>query len=98
MAPEAKPGILVAAMVGCIRLYQRATRWLPPVCRFHPTCSHYAIEALAVHGPWRGLRLAVWRILRCNPLCQGGLDPVPPRVGGAPPSDVHPTGTDNSAL
>ena len=49
----------------------------PPTCRFHPTCSAYAIEALELHGFWRGVGLTLWRILRCQPLCKGGLDPVP---------------------
>lgn len=46
-------------------------------CRFHPTCSSYARIAIARFGPWRGSVLAAWRILRCQPLCEGGLDPVP---------------------
>jgi len=48
-------------------------------CRFHPTCSDYAAQALRVHGPIRGTGLAVWRLLRCNPWNAGGNDPVPPR-------------------
>lgn len=61
-----------------IRAYQRwISPILPPSCRFYPSCSHYAAEALQVHGPLRGLGLAAWRILRCNPLCEGGMDPVP---------------------
>ncbi|MBN8734989.1 MAG: membrane protein insertion efficiency factor YidD [Xanthomonadales bacterium] len=48
-------------------------------CRFHPTCSTYARIAIARFGPWRGSLLAAWRILRCQPLCEGGLDPVPER-------------------
>jgi len=46
-------------------------------CRFHPTCSSYARVAIARFGPARGTLLAVWRILRCQPLCTGGFDPVP---------------------
>ncbi len=46
-------------------------------CRFHPTCSTYARIAIARFGPWRGGVLAAWRILRCQPLCEGGMDPVP---------------------
>ncbi|MCQ2440347.1 MAG: membrane protein insertion efficiency factor YidD [Clostridia bacterium] len=48
-----------------------------PCCRFTPSCSAYAIEALSVHGPVKGTAYAVWRILRCNPFCRGGYDPVP---------------------
>lgn len=46
-------------------------------CRFHPTCSHYAAEAVATHGAWRGGWLAVRRLVRCTPLSAGGMDPVP---------------------
>ncbi len=50
-----------------------------PRCRFRPTCSEYAIEAINVHGALKGSFLAVKRILRCNPLFKGGYDPVPPK-------------------
>ena len=49
----------------------------PPACRFTPTCSEYAKQALKKHGPVKGLALAVWRILRCNPWGGSGYDPVP---------------------
>ena len=63
-----------------IRLYKKLiSPMLGNNCRFHPTCSKYAIGALRVHGPVKGLLLAVWRILRCNPYGHAGLDPVPPK-------------------
>jgi hypothetical protein len=49
---------------------------LPPACRFTPTCSHYAIEAIQRHGSLKGSILAAYRILRCHPFCSGGFDPV----------------------
>jgi putative membrane protein insertion efficiency factor len=61
-----------------VRAYQLVVRpILPPACRFVPSCSDYAIEALREHGAWRGLVLAGWRLLRCNPFSAGGYDPVP---------------------
>ena len=48
-----------------------------PCCRFTPTCSAYAIEAIQKRGAFVGTLLSIWRILRCNPLCKGGYDPVP---------------------
>lgn len=65
-------------MIACIRFYQK---FLSPLkrthCKFTPTCSQYAIEALQKHGIWKGSLLAIWRILRCNPFSYGGYDPVP---------------------
>jgi uncharacterized protein len=61
-----------------IRGYQKIiSPMLPPSCRFHPTCSEYGYEAIQKHGVIKGGGLAVWRILRCNPFCKGGYDPVP---------------------
>ena len=48
-----------------------------PCCRFTPTCSEYALEAYQKYGFFKGTALSVWRILRCNPFCKGGYDPVP---------------------
>lgn len=55
--------------------YRRfVSRWLPPACRFHPSCSHYAVLTLAQHRPPVALALTTWRLLRCQPLSRGGLD------------------------
>lgn len=61
-----------------IRLYKRwLSPLLPPACRFHPSCSVYALQALEKHGAFKGLRLTLWRLLRCQPFHPGGFDPVP---------------------
>ena len=61
-----------------IKFYQRFISPLtPPVCRFTPTCSAYAVEAIRKHGPFKGLWLAIKRIARCNPWGGSGYDPVP---------------------
>ena len=65
-------------LVLAVRGYQVAlSPLLPPACRYYPTCSQYAIDALERHGALRGSWLAVRRILRCHPLRPGGYDPVP---------------------
>ncbi|HKX53499.1 MAG TPA: membrane protein insertion efficiency factor YidD [Nitrosospira sp.] len=65
-------------IIAFIRLYQYClSPFLGPSCRFSPSCSHYACEALARHGAGRGIILSVWRIVRCNPWSRGGYDPVP---------------------
>jgi len=71
--------ILGRAFAWPVRLYRRYLSPLkPPMCRFAPTCSQYAIEALETHGLFKGSALALWRIARCQPFCKGGHDPVPP--------------------
>ncbi|WP_017624931.1 membrane protein insertion efficiency factor YidD [Nocardiopsis chromatogenes] len=77
-----RPRPLARVLIVPIRGYQRFISPLfPPVCRFYPSCSAYAVQALQEHGALRGLWLAVRRIARCHPFHPGGLDPVPPRAG-----------------
>jgi hypothetical protein len=66
-------------LIGLIRFYQRYLSALKghATCKYVPTCSQYAIEALEKHGLIKGSLLAMWRILRCNPFSKGGYDPVP---------------------
>jgi len=72
--------VAVAVLLAPIRLYQRfLSPALPRRCKYEPTCSAYAVEAIRDVGPLRGLILASWRLLRCNPLSDGGLDPVSER-------------------
>jgi putative membrane protein insertion efficiency factor len=60
-----------------LRGYKRlVSPLLPQSCRFVPTCSEYAMDAIEKHGVAKGVARAAWRLLRCNPLCRGGLDPV----------------------
>ena len=66
------------AVVFLIKFYRKfISPYKKACCRFTPTCSQYAIEAITVHGAFKGSLLAIWRIIRCNPLCKGGYDPVP---------------------
>lgn len=74
------------ALIGLIRIYQHTLSPALPVltlgrcgCRFSPTCSHYAVEAIRTRGVVTGVALAVVRLLKCTPLHPGGFDPVPPR-------------------
>jgi putative membrane protein insertion efficiency factor len=68
-----------SGLLAVVRFYQRAiSPALPPRCRFYPTCSAYAVEAIERHGAGRGSRLALWRILKCAPWHRGGVDLVPP--------------------
>lgn len=65
-------------LTAIIRAYRYlVSPWLGPHCRFHPTCSQYALTALELHGAWRGSWLALSRVGRCHPWHAGGLDPVP---------------------
>ena len=74
--------MMTRLLLALIAFYRR---WLSPAlhmlspgrCKFVPTCSEYAAQAIATHGPLRGCVLALWRLLRCHPFTPGGLDPVP---------------------
>jgi hypothetical protein len=72
--------IATAVLLAPIRAYQR---WIspavPPRCRYYPTCSNYAVEAIRELGPVRGSILAAWRVLRCNPFSHGGVDELKDR-------------------
>ena len=72
--------LFVWVLVGLIRIYQLSiSKLIGPVCRYYPSCSHYGLQAVQVHGAGKGSLLAAWRILRCNPWSQGGIDEVPSR-------------------
>ena len=88
--------------MGVLRVPDVYRRWLSPLlhsisgisgaCRFQPTCSEYAVMAVAQHGLFYGSTLALWRLLRCNPFGRGGFDPVPGTYipsTGQPPSPPH---------
>jgi putative membrane protein insertion efficiency factor len=71
---------------GVFRAYKRlVSPFLPRACRFHPTCSEYAAQAVENHGVLKGSALAVFRLLRCNPWSAGGFDPVPTATTAAAP-------------
>lgn len=81
-------GVAATVAVGLVRVYQNTASPLLPVllgpgcgCRFYPTCSHYAAEALSTHGLVRGGILAARRLMKCTPLHPGGNDPVPASPG-----------------
>ncbi len=67
-----------AVLITLIRMYQLMLSPINPTCcRYYPSCSNYAIDAIRVHGPLRGVLLGAWRIMRCNPWSAGGADPIP---------------------
>ena len=69
------------ALMALVRAYRYWLKpWLGNACRFEPTCSAYALQALQDHGAAKGGALTVGRLLRCHPWCAGGLDPVPERL------------------
>lgn len=67
-------------LLGLVKVYRLTlSGWLGGQCRFYPTCSHYAEDAIRTHGALKGSAMAVWRIARCGPFTGGGVDHVPPR-------------------
>ncbi|WP_461304857.1 membrane protein insertion efficiency factor YidD [Aureisphaera sp.] len=73
--------ILIAPFIALIRVYQKVISPIfPSTCRYQPTCSHYAVEALQTHGLWSGMRLATKRIFSCHPWGGSGYDPVPSKT------------------
>lgn len=75
-APPRSPSPLARLLLALIGLYQRTALLRQPRCRFHPTCSQYAVDSIRVHGAVRGLGYAIARIAKCHPWHPGGLDPV----------------------
>jgi uncharacterized protein len=83
--------LLTWFFIGLISLYRLViSPILGPTCRYYPSCSAYGLESMHVHGGVKGLILTSWRLLRCNPLSGGGLDPVPDRGQWRP--DILPNG------
>jgi uncharacterized protein len=78
MTPAPGPGLAARLLMAPIRAWRLVSTRLPPRCRFYPSCSAYALEALQEHGAGRGTWLAARRVGRCHPFHPGGLDPVPP--------------------
>jgi len=76
-------------LAGTFRAYKRVVSpLLPPACRFHPTCSEYAAQAVEIHGALKGSALAAGRLLRCHPWSEGGFDPVPTATASTAPPRV----------
>jgi uncharacterized protein len=78
-ADDRRPSLLARLLLGVVHLYRLTAAVRTPRCRFLPSCSTYAVEALRVHGAFRGTWLALRRVGRCHPWNPGGIDPVPPR-------------------
>jgi len=80
-----------SVLIGALEIYKRwISPLLPRACRYEPSCSEYARDAVELHGARRGSGMALLRLLRCNPFSRGGFDPVPPPAGKQ-------TGSENDA-
>ena len=85
---SSRPGPVARVLLWMLDFYQKGISPLtPPSCRFQPSCSSYAVEAVRLHGAGKGSLLAVWRVLRCGPWTPGGWDPVPEPRGPSPPDE-----------
>lgn len=79
-------------LIGFLRLYRAFISPLyGQVCRYHPSCSAYALDAVRIHGSLKGVWLALRRLTRCHPWAAGGYDPVPPAPGGPAAAPDHPS-------
>jgi len=81
--------VAVTVLLSPVHLWRLTVAVRQPRCRFYPSCSTYAVEALRVHGPLRGSALATGRVLRCHPWNLGGIDLVPPVRSTTSPSPLH---------
>jgi hypothetical protein len=89
MVRQNRGTMLGSALLAAVRAYQLlVSPLLPPSCRFLPSCSDYAMEAIGRHGALRGGGLALWRLARCHPWGGSGYDPVPPPIRPRPPKAV----------
>ena len=94
LARQAWRGLLALparVLIALVLMYRYLLKpWLGNACRFEPTCSAYALQALREHGALRGSALSGWRLMRCHPWCEGGHDPVPPPpFSPSPPTPVR---------
>lgn len=91
--------VLALPLLGLIGLYRKLlSPTLPPACRFVPSCSVYADEALRQHGLLGGAPLMAWRVCRCHPFARGGYDPVPGMRAGRPPAPLAGTHKDTECI
>jgi putative membrane protein insertion efficiency factor len=96
-ATDALRAALIALLLVPVRLYQRLiSPALPRRCKYHPTCSAYAAQALRELGPARGTIVAAWRLARCNPFSDGGYDPLEARSLFRPPEQEGDAGAERS--